>query len=159
MYSYFSIRQSARERIEKWIEEYELCLRYCHLTSDEAICFNHQINKCNGICAEEEEIVEYNKRAQALLDEMVFKDLNFALIDQGKTMDERSLIVVENGHYIGHGYIDRGDIFTCMEDCKGFISKSMYYPDSDDLIRAYLKNNRLKTIVFKKESTQHEFEL
>ena len=88
-------------------------------------------------------------------------DIVKASIENAELISEISgkTFVESHGHYIGHGYIDRGDTFTCMEDCKGFISKSMYYPDSDDLIRGYLKNNRLKTIVFRKESAQHEFEL
>lgn len=142
---------TARERIEHWIDEYELCLRYCHLTSDESICFNHQIKKCKGICAEEEEIDSYNKRASEIIESIVFKNEHFALIDHGKTQEERSLILIENGHYVGHGYIDRTDNFSSLEECRGHIKKSVFYPDADDLIRGFLKNNRLKTIVFKQE--------
>lgn len=142
---------TARERIEHWIDEYELCLRYCHLTSDESICFNHQIKKCKGICSEEEEIESYNKRASEIIESIVFKNEHFALIDHGKTPDERSLILIENGHYVGHGYIDRTDTFSSLEECRGHIKKSVFYPDADDLIRGFLKNNRLKTIVFKQE--------
>lgn len=139
---------TARERLEKWIDENDLCLRYCNLTSEDAICFNHQIKKCKGICAEEEEIESYNKRATEILDGMIFKDQHFAVIDHGKTNDERSLILIENGHYAGYGYIDKTDSFSSLEECKGHIKRSIFYPDSDDLIRGYLKNNRLKTITF-----------
>ena len=139
---------SARERIEKWIDDYALCLRYCHLTSEVSICFNHQIKKCKGICAEEEDITSYNKRAQELLDGILFKQPHFALLDHGKGNDERSLILIENGHYAGYGYIDKADSFSSIEECKGHIKKSIFYPDADDLIRGFLKNNRLKKIVF-----------
>src|SRR5690606_9404314 len=30
---------SARSRLEAWLEEKELCLRYCGLTGEEAVCF------------------------------------------------------------------------------------------------------------------------
>lgn len=142
---------TARERIEHWIDEYELCLRYCHLTSDESICFNHHIKKCKGICAEEEEIASYNKRATEIIENIVFKHEHFALIDHGKTPEERSIILIENGHYVGHGFIDRADTFSSLDECRGHINKSIFYPDADDLIRGFLKNNRLKTIVFKQE--------
>jgi DNA polymerase-3 subunit epsilon len=140
---------SARERIEQWIDDNELCLRYCHLTSDESICFNHQIKKCKGICAEEEEIESYNKRAKEIIDEIIFKDQNFALIDHGKVPEERSLILIEKGHYVGYGYIDREDTFSSIEECRSLVKKSVFYPDANDLIRGFLKANRLKTIVFK----------
>ena len=145
----FANYATARQRIEDWIDEYALCLRYCHLTSDEAICFNHQIKKCNGICAGEEEITIYNKRAKEIIDSIIFKNEHFALIDHGKTPEERSIILVENGHYVGYGYIDRADTFSSLEECRALVNKATFYPDADDLIRGFLKTNRLKTIVFK----------
>ena len=145
---------TARERIENWIDEYALCLRYCHLTSDEAICFNHQIKKCNGICAGEEEIAIYNKRAKEIMDSIIFKNEHFALIDHGKTPEERSIILVENGHYVGYGYIDRADTFSSLEECRALVNKATFYPDADDLIRGFLKTNRLKTIVFKTKNEE-----
>ena len=145
----FANYATARQRIEDWIDEYALCLRYCHLTSDEAICFNHQIKKCNGICAGEEEITIYNKRAKEIIDSIIFKNEHFALIDHGKTPEERSIILVENGHYVGYGYIDRADTFSSLEECRALVNKATFYPDADDLIRCFLKTNRLKTIVFK----------
>ena len=147
---------SARERIENWIDDYELCLRYCHLTSNEAICFNHQIKKCRGICANEEDIESYNKRAQEILDAIIFKDQHFALIDHGKTNNERSLILVENGHYAGYGYIDKTDSFSSLEECRSLIKKANFSPDADDLIRGFLKNNRLRTLVFHEKSFDDE---
>lgn len=139
---------TARERIENWIDNYDLCLRYCHLTSDDAVCFNHQIKKCKGICAEEEDVTSYNKRAQEIVDSIIFKNQNFVLLDHGKNNDDWSLILIENGHYVGYGYIDKSDSFSSLEECKGHVKKAVFYPDADDLIRGFLKNNRLKTIVF-----------
>ena len=141
---------TARERIEKWIDKSELCLRYCHLTGESSICFNHQIKKCKGICAEEEDVESYNKRAQNILDDIIFKEKNFALIDHGKNNDERSMILMEHGNYFGFGYIEKTDSFSSLDECKGYIKKApIFYPDANDLIRAFLRNNRLKTIVFK----------
>lgn len=140
---------TARERLEHWIDEYQLCLRYCHLTSDESICFNHQIKKCNGICAGDEEVIAYNKRAQEILNNLIFKNNNFALIDHGKHNDERSIILIENGHYVGYGQIDQSSSFSSIDEARGLITKRKFYPDADDLIKGFLKTNRLKTIVFK----------
>lgn len=56
----FTSYASARECLERWLDDHALCLRYCGLTEDDAVCFNHHIKKCNGICAGEEEPEEYN---------------------------------------------------------------------------------------------------
>ena len=144
---------SARERLEDWINQYELCLRYCHLTSEESICFDHQIKKCRGICAGVEEIDAYNQRADAARQAYLYKHSDFALIDVGRTTEEYALILVSNGHYVGYGYMDKSESFSSLEECRSMISAQTFYPDADDLIRAYLKKISLKTIVFKNEST------
>ncbi|MDF2448225.1 MAG: exonuclease [Bacteroidota bacterium] len=140
---------SARERLEQWIEEYELCLRYCHLTGDESICFNHQLKKCRGICNGAEEIELYNKRAMEIINLIVFKDEHFALIDHGRHKDERSIILVENRNFVGYGQLDHSSSFSSIDECRSLITKRPFYPDANDLIKGYLKNNRLKKIVFR----------
>ncbi len=139
---------SARERLEQWIDEFELCLSYCHLTGEEAICFNHQIKKCRGICAGEEEIESYNKRAAAIIKNYSFSNSNFVLIDRGRSNNEKSIIVIENNNFLGYGFLDENSSFSTFEECKDLISVKNFYPDTNDLIRGYLKNNKLKTLLF-----------
>lgn len=145
---------SARECLEAWIDEYVLCLQYCHLTTEDAVCYDHQLKKCKGICAGEESMEEYNKRANSLVEAMTYKDPDFVLIDAGRTHEERSVILIENGHYKGYGYIDQYDTFNSLEEFRGVIKKANYYPDCDLLIRGYLRNNHLKTISFKASKQQ-----
>ncbi len=140
--SYFS----ARDRLESWLDEHTLCLRYCGLTDDKAICFNHQIKKCNGICAEQEEIEIYNKRAEAILDNYIFAKPNFVIIDKGKMPGEQSVILIENSHYAGFGYFDSSIQISSPEEFKWLIKKANYYPDADDLVRGWMKGNKTKII-------------
>ena len=135
--SYFS----ARERLESLLDENVLCLRYCGLTDSEAICFNHQIKKCNGICAEEEEIEIYNKRANEIFKNYIFEHPNFAIIDKGRSTGERSLILIENGKFSGFGYFDEYAQLNSSEDFKNIIKPINYYPDADDLVKGWLKQN------------------
>lgn len=139
---------SAREQLDNWIDSYELCLRYCGLTSEEAVCFNHQIKKCNGICAEQEEVSEYNKRAQKILENIIYPDNSFLLIDKGRKPGEVSLILIDDGRYVGYGYMHTEDSICNLDDARSYISSKITYPDHDDIIKGYLKNNRLKKVVF-----------
>lgn len=146
----FNTYFSARERLESWLDEHNLCLRYCGLTDNESICFNHQIKKCNGICGGEEELGEYNKRANELLKKHVFSEPDFVIIEKGRFMDERAVILIENGHYAGYGYIGEYEQISSAEELKSSIKRSTYYPDADDLIKGFLRqNNRVKKIVLK----------
>jgi len=142
----FSTYLSARECLDRWIDEYTLCIRYCGLTSDDAICFNHHIKKCNGICADEEGIEEYNLRANKLLEQHMYKNNNFLIIDKGRTTQEHSLIFIEDGHYKGYGYMDINTQVMSPEQLTESIKKSPCYPDLDDIIRGWMNGKSLKIV-------------
>lgn len=138
----------AREQLDLWIDGHQLCLRYCGLTSDEAVCFNHHIKKCNGICAEQEDIEQYNQRAHKILENIIYPENSFLLVDKGRKEGEFALILIDNGRYEGFGYMYKEESIRCLDDAKGYISNRLVYPDADDIIKGYLKNNRLKKVIF-----------
>jgi DNA polymerase-3 subunit epsilon len=142
----FTTYSTTRERLESWIEEKVLCLQYCSLTSEGSFCFNHQIKKCNGICAGEEGVEEYNKRAQQILDQYSFYHSDFAIIDKGRKSEENSLILIENGHYVGFGYFDSSDNFSSREEIAGLVKRSLYFPDSDGLVQTWLRKSKRRVI-------------
>lgn len=135
----FTTYMTARERLEGWIDDHELCLRYCGLTGEEAVCFNHQIKKCNGICNQEEDVQLYNKRAEKLLEQHLFKHSNFVLLDKGRNAEERSVVVVENGTYLGYGYFDASDPVYSPADLKDMVRRVPSHPDANDLIKSWMK--------------------
>jgi DNA polymerase-3 subunit epsilon len=135
----FGSYMSARERMDQLIDQHQLCLKYCGLTGEESVCFNHQIKACNGICAGEEEADEYNRRAQKILDEFVFINKDFIVLDRGRHPEERSLILVEGGRYKGYGYVDSTHQIACEEELKYVASPRPWYPDCDHLLRSWMK--------------------
>ena len=79
----------------------------------------------------------------------IFEKNNFAIIDKGRTTDERSLILIEDGHYRGFGYFDEYTQLNSKEDFQNVIKQSNYYPDADDLVKGFLKQNlTIKKVVF-----------
>jgi DNA polymerase-3 subunit epsilon len=154
----FVTYSTARIRLETMLEEHALCLRYCGLTADDSVCFDHHLKKCNGICAGEEATEVYNKRAQEILDNYIFKDSDFALIDKGRTHEEFSVVLVESGHYVGFGFGDRSENIQSTEELKGMIKRSIYYPDTDDLVRGWMKSKTsYKYIPFRKNDPADHF--
>lgn len=145
----FTSYSSARERLESILEEHTLCLKYCGLTNENALCFNHQIKTCNGICAGEEDLEIYNTRAQIILNTFIFKNKNFIIYDRGRQTEERSLILVEDGRYKGYGYIDNTHQIVSEEELKYVASPKKYYPDCDTIVRGWMKNNKYKLIELK----------
>lgn len=143
---------TARGYLDSWIEEYTLCLQHCHLTEEGSICFNHQIKQCNGICAGEEETETYNKRAEKIVQRYSYEHPDFILMDKGRTAEERSVILVENGSYVGYAYIDQFTQCHTAEELKDLVKRQTYYPDTNNLIKAYLQNHFMKKIVLQKKA-------
>jgi len=143
---------SARERLELWIEEYELCLRYCGLTSEEAVCFHHQIRKCRGICAGDEEIELYNERAEKILKAHQYAQNDFLILDRGRTREEQSLVLVEEGRYKGYGYVDSTMPLSTVEELKANIRYAKYFPDADPLVKTFVRKGKGRVVVIKKEA-------
>ncbi len=140
---------SARERLNAWVDDFALCLNYCGLNKDGGECFNRQIRKCYGICCGEESVAEYNLRAKKIVDEYLFENRNFLLLDKGRHEDEQSVILIENGHFAGYGYVDKSEAISSAEELKSYILQKTYYPDADELVRFYLKRkNKMKRILF-----------
>jgi DNA polymerase-3 subunit epsilon len=147
----FTCYSSAREKLESWIAEQVLCLRYCGLTGEEAVCFNHQLRQCNGICAGEEDKEEYNKRAAEIINRQLFREKDFVIVDKGRTAGEHSVVLVEDARYAGYGYYDSFEPITTAEELKGYIKKTEYFPDSDNLIKQHLNQGRKRIIKLQKE--------
>ncbi len=141
---------TARSYLDTWIDEYTLCLQHCHLTEEASICFNHQIKICNGICAGEEGVEDYNKRAAKIVKRFTYEEPDFIVMDRGRTADERSVILVENGSYKGYTYIDQFTQCGTPEELKDMMKRQAYYPDTNNLIKAYLQKHTLKKIVLQK---------
>ncbi len=145
----FTSHISARERLEYLIDEYSLCINHCGLTQKDAVCFNHHIKKCNGICAGKEEVDVYNARADKILKQYISVEKNYALIDRGRNEDERSIILVENRRYAGYGFIDASCPISTPDEFKSYIKQANYYPDADVLLRGWLnQGKKVKKVVW-----------
>lgn len=146
----FTGYSSAREKLDQFIDNYELCLRYCALTGEDSICFNHQIKNCRGICAEKEDKETYNLRAQKIIEQYSFKEKDFVILDKGRNPDEVSVVLVEDAHYAGFGYYSTFEQLSDPHELKGFVKRAPYYPDADDLIRHFVKQGTKKIISLRK---------
>ena len=120
------------------------------MVSEDAVCFNHQIKKCKGICAGDEEVEPYNARAIKIVNEYSFKDENFVLLDKGRTLDEKSIILVEARKYVGYGYIDQTTQANSLEEIRDIVKNKNYYPDMNDFVRGWIKNKNANKIVLEK---------
>ena len=93
----FRSKETARNVLFEWVEEYGLCQKLCGLYDTSGPCFHYTLKQCKGACCGKESPKTYNKRANQLLDKFRHEHNSFYVLDKGRKEEEQSLVIVENG--------------------------------------------------------------
>ena len=125
----FQSFEEAREFMFSFIDEFELCPKYCGMQTSAGACFDYQVKKCRGICAGKESDKKYNKRVGKALKSVEYASEDKIIIDQGRTWDERSVVVIEKGIYKGFGYFHAEEKIDSIEKAKNLITPFRHTAD------------------------------
>jgi DNA polymerase-3 subunit epsilon len=90
------------------------------------------------------EVEQHNQQVQDAIDFLLKQRSTFAILDKGRSPEERSCIWVEKGHFYGMGYIPSDIGFTYPLEIKDYVTpyKSNHY--SLQLILTYAENHPSK---------------
>jgi DNA polymerase-3 subunit epsilon len=143
----FPRQASARGKLARLVEDYQLCRRLSSLENNVGSCFYHQINLCRGACMGIEDRESYNRRALQAM-EKVGPSLqgNFFLIDQGRSRHEQAVVWVENGVYRGFGYLDEEQAASPPESWKDAIRSFPSNPDVLKIIHYFIAKKEVKQV-------------
>ncbi len=147
LYTYSS-SQEGKEHLTSLCEEFNLCQKLCGLYDTSGACFHFQIHNCKGACVGEEPHEDYNERVSYAIENYQFRHQNFFIIDKGRNNEEYSVVKVQNGKYMGFGYVlkEEGDSgLDILNDC---ITKYRDNKEVRRLIINYLKRNDVRVITF-----------
>jgi DNA polymerase-3 subunit epsilon len=145
--SLFTSKNKAKSKLESMIETYGLCQKLSGLYETDGACFHRQVGICKGACCEQEESKNYNERAKKALEEFLFKQSNFFIIDKGRDERERCAVKIINGKYIGYGYFNIDDMGFGMEAIHDCIKPARDNHDIQIILKTYLKRNRVEKII------------
>lgn len=148
--SHYGSKQGAQSHLAGITRELSLCQSKTALYDKDGPCFLFKTKVCYGACIEEESPEDYNSRAQEGIEYLkrVF-DQNFVVICDGRTMDEKGIVLVEEGHYRGFGFIGSEDLNYGIEELKEAIKYVPINPETNGIIRTYLQKHPFtKTISF-----------
>lgn len=73
---------------------------------------------------------------------MSFDNENFFIIEKGRKKGENSIILIENGVYIGYGYLPFFHMSKSIELWKEAIEHQHEDRDARTIIRYYLRKNK-----------------
>ncbi len=137
----------AREILEKKISQFNLCQKLCGIYDIQYACFHYSINQCKGACIGKEAPEEYNKRVQKAVASLDYTHRNFLIVGNGRSREERSVVTVENGKYLGFGFFNPEYTGSDTETLKELITSKQDNRDVHRIIRRYLSQNKQDNIL------------
>jgi DNA polymerase III subunit epsilon len=137
----FATHQEATAFLKNQIDVLELCEHFAYTPERKGACFGHFVGRCRGACLGKESAHDYNQRANLLKNNLLSEyPFDFFVFDEGKTAEDCSLILIENGQYRGYGMGKRDDLKTFDDLFYTIIP----HPDNGivrQLVHEYLKQN------------------
>ncbi len=131
------------------VKEFDLCPKLSGLQIAKGPCFSYQSGTCGGACQGIEGVKKYNKRAQKTVDSFHEQGNSLAIISQGRQATEQSLVLVENGNYVGFGFFDRHERIVDIETARNFIKAGKENRTVQNLVNSFLINPKgAEVIVF-----------
>ena len=143
----FTSLQEGKNLLLKITEKYHLCQKINSLYETKNGCFQHKIKECYGACLGKETPELYNERVHEFMSEMSFENDNMVVVDRGRTVDERSAVLIENGIYKGYCFYDLNYQINNIEILKNIIIQMQNNRDTKVIIQRYLKQNKVIKIV------------
>jgi DNA polymerase III subunit epsilon len=143
----FSNYQQAKSSVYAITEKFNLCQKLTGLHKTKGNCFNYTVKDCEGACIQEEPPEDYNIRAQLFLDEYSYYNQHMLVVDRGRDVEERSVILIENGVYKGFGFYNLNYQITNPEVLRSIITPMTNNRDAQHIIQVYLKKRRVLKII------------
>lgn len=92
-------------------------------------------------------IKKNNTNINLLIKDVSYKFKNMLLIDKGRDIDEKSVIVVKNNNYIGYGFFTLNHQISNFEVLDSLIVKNEYIENSKEVILKYLKKYKIEKLI------------
>lgn len=143
---HFSQQYEGINVLQSLARQFDLDTRFCHYCTIEN---NSTIPEVDFINLPDVDL--HNEKVENAIQFLLSSRNSFAIIDKGRTMDERSCILVENGHFYGMGYITSDVAITDLAEIKDYVTlyKSNQYIMG--LIYKYAESNPRKIFTFQKQ--------
>ena len=143
----FTSLQEGKNALFRITEKYNLCQKINGLYETKNACFQYKIKECNGACIGEETPEVYNEKVNEFLAENSFENQNMVIVDRGRTHNERSAVLIENGIYKGYCFYHLNYQINNIEILKNIIISMQHNRDTKTIIQTYLRKRKVMKII------------
>jgi len=141
--------QEAKNAFFRINAQYKLCQKLNGLYETDKECFQYKIKECDGACIGKVAVAEYNTRIQEFIDKTSFDNKSLMLIDRGRTINERSAVLIENGVYKGYTFYDLNYQINTVAILKNILIPMPANRDTRNILQSELRKNKgLKVVTF-----------
>ncbi len=138
----FSTKGDAWNFLWEKVREFSLCPKLSGLQVSKGLCFQHQTGECKGACMGIESVKKYNKRIHEAIESFKGDGETVAIIGKGRNTDERGMVLVEKGVYLGFGFLEKDTEVVDFETARRYVKASTQTPIVQNLINSFLINPR-----------------
>jgi len=144
----FKSEKEANAKVDLLLKKERLCSINCAmLDSKRDSCLNDQLKLCCGGYSGKSNITDYNKKAEKFIDSIGFRNKSFILIDSGKSIDEKAIILVKEGKIIGYNFFDIENSYD-LSDIENSLIQLEDNQDSKQIMRSFLKSENYHKIKY-----------
>jgi DNA polymerase-3 subunit epsilon len=143
----YGSRKEGISHLQRIVDEFNLCQTLCGLYSSSGGCFDHHMGICRGACVGAESPQTYNDRVIDAIGKYTYRNKNFFIVDDGRFDHECSVVKVENGRYVGFGYIELDEIRDRSAILHDIIKPFEDNRDAHVIIRGYLRRNHFEKVI------------
>jgi DNA polymerase-3 subunit epsilon len=138
----FTTLQEGKNALFRITSHYNLCQKLTGLYDTTKECFQYKIKECDGACIGKISSTEYNSRVQEFINNNSFENQNMVLIDRGRTVNERSAVLIENGIYKGYAFYDLNYQINTIEILRNIIIPMQNNRDTRNIIQSHIRKSK-----------------
>ncbi|MBL7851182.1 MAG: GIY-YIG nuclease family protein [Cyclobacteriaceae bacterium] len=144
----FANKSAAWSTLWNKVKEFNLCPKLSGLQTAKGKCFAHQSGSCQGACEGKEDVSAYNARTEAMLSSFESQGATAAILGIGRSPDEQSVILVEQGNYSGFGFVGRGISLEDVTAVRQWIVPGKDNRVAQNLVTSVLQNPEDREILY-----------
>ena len=138
----FATKGDAWSQMWEKVNAYQLCPKMCGLQMAKGLCFSHQSGLCKGACVGKETRRKYNSRVEKAIRSFYENRPTVAIVDKGRRADEKSVVLMEKGHYMGYGFFAEKQEVLSLEAVRAIIQPAKDSRAIQNMIHAHIANPR-----------------
>jgi DNA polymerase-3 subunit epsilon len=143
----FNSKGTAWNFLWEKVRAFHLCPKLSGLQLAKGLCFEYQTGECDGACMGVEGVNDYNEKVYNAIKSFRSNAESVAIIGKGRNIEEQSLVLVEKGMYVGHGFFDKQNSISDFEYAKSFVKRCPETPIVQSLINGYVSNPRDNNVI------------